>query len=75
MLPQESDVVITVSTCRIVVCRRCKLPNGSLTSECAQNADSLGADAMLVLARGQRPFRTGQELPCPPELTARAQWS
>ena len=72
MLPQESDVVITVSTCRIVVCRRCKLPNGSLTYECAQSADSLEADAMLVLAQGQRPFRTGQEFPYPPELAAQA---
>jgi hypothetical protein len=75
MPPQDEGVVITVSDRHIVICRRRHLPNGSVMYECAQNAADLELDAMVAVAKGQRPFMTGQEFTCPPELAARAQWS
>ena len=75
MLPQDQNVVITVSASHIVVCRRHQLPNGSITYECARNADTLEADALLAIARSKRPFMTGQEFPCPDDLAARARWN
>ncbi len=75
MALNDEQVVITVSTNHIVVCRRRTLANGSITYECAQNADELERDAMLALARSKRPFMTGQEFPCPKDLAAQAHWS
>ncbi len=71
----DEAVVITVSTSHILVCRRRTLANGSISYECARNADDLEADAMLTLAQGRQPFMTGQEYPCPPELAAQAYWN
>jgi hypothetical protein len=65
MLPQDQAVVITVSQCRVVVCRCRHRPDGSITYECARNAEALEGNAMLALAKSGQPFRTGQEFPCP----------
>jgi hypothetical protein len=75
MLSQDQAVVITVSHCTVVICRRCTLPNGSISYECACNADELEHDAMLALAESGEPFMTGQEFACPPELAHRARWN
>ncbi len=75
MPPWDESVVITVSASHIVVCRRRRLPNGSVTYECARNAAELEVDAMVAVAEGKQPFVTGQELTCPPELAVRALWS
>ncbi len=71
----NEDVVITVSDCHIVICRRRKLSNGSISYECAWNAEELEADAMNVLAKGGQPFMAGQEFSCPKELAERARWN
>jgi hypothetical protein len=75
MTPPDQRVVITVTDRHFVVCRRRELPQGSISYECARNADELEAEAMLVLARRGQPFMTGQEFTCPPELAKRARWN
>ena len=75
MLPQDQAIVITVSDCRIIVCRRRELSEGAISYECAQNAEELEGEAMVAVARYGHPFQPGQEVPCPPELAAQAQWN
>jgi hypothetical protein len=75
MPPHDQGVVITVSSHHVVICRRRRLANGSISYECAHNADELEADAMFAVAKGGQPFMTGQVFACPPELAIRARWS
>ena len=75
MLPQDETVVIAISDCRIIVCRKRELPDGSLTFECASNTDELEADAIQVVAADGRPFVSGQHYPCPEDLAGRARWN
>ena len=75
MLPQNQAVVLTVSECRVVVCRCRYRPDGSIIYECARNTDELEGDALLALAEQGQPFMTGQEFTCPPELARRARWN
>ena len=67
--------MITVSAQRIIVCRKRTLTSGSISYECARKVDELEDEAMLVLAQRHEPFMSGQEVSCPPELAARAQWN
>ena len=75
MLPDAHAVVISVSDCHAVVCRHRQLPDGSVTWECALNADELEADAIAALVAHGGPFMLGEHVPCPSELAERARWS
>ena len=75
MLPQANTVVISVSDCHALVCRYRELSDGSLTCECAVNADELEAEAIAALVAQGAPFILGEHCPCPPELAERARWS
>jgi hypothetical protein len=75
MAPHDQRVVITITDRHIVICRRRELSQGSISYECARNAEELEADAMLALAKRGQPFMTGQEFTCPPELARRACWN
>jgi hypothetical protein len=72
---QDSEVFITVSDCRVVVCRYHQLPNGSIMMQCARNTEDLEPDAIVaVVAYGNSLF-SGHLHACPPDLAARARWS
>lgn len=75
MAPSDQGVVITITDRHIVICRRRELSQGSISYECARNAEELEGDAMLALAKGGKPFLTGQEFTCPQELARRARWN
>ncbi len=75
MLPHDHRVVITITERHIVICRRRELSQGSISYECARNAEDLEGEAMVVVAKGGQTFRTGQEFACPPTLAARAEWN
>ncbi len=75
MLPVAHEVVISVSDCHAVVCRHRQLPDGSVTCECAVNADELEAEAIAALVARGGPFMLGEHAPCPVELAERARWS
>jgi hypothetical protein len=74
MTPRDQGVVITVTDRHVVICRRRELSQGTLSYECARNAEVLEGEAMLVLAKLGKPFRTGQEFPCPHTLAKQARW-
>ncbi len=74
MLSPEERVVISVSDCHAMICRYRTLPYGTVSCECATNAEALEAAAIEALVAEGVPFEIGGHHPCPDQLAAQAEW-
>ncbi len=74
MLAITQEVVISVSDSHAVVCRNQEGSDGSVTCECAVNAEELETAAIGAIVASSLPFTPGCQYNCPPELAERAEW-